>query len=144
MCRPLVSRMQPLRGRSLAPNFSQRFHLAPGLALGGGQKLPMVVRVEMLRQQLHRGQAHPAGLQQLEDDRETRGHAGCKDAVIGLVLREPEVPRAVDIHRRTARRQVEPAPLDLGQMDDDAYGRLPFVADEAPELCDELVIGNIR
>jgi hypothetical protein len=59
------------------------------------------------------GQAHPAGLKHLEHEWKAGARAGREYPVIRLVLREAEASGAVDEHRGTAGRQVDPAPLDL-------------------------------
>jgi len=102
----------------------------------------MVFRREVRRQEPDDREVDRSAGEEFERDREPEGGPGRCDAVIGLLLGEPERFPAVLEERLVACACVQVAGFDLAQVGDD-LGHCPALASgEVLDACDEIRIGE--
>jgi len=104
----------------------------------------LVVFVQARRRQPHRREVQRALGEHPEEDGKSSGRPGRRDALVGLVLGHLENLRAAGEERREAGAEVEPALVQLHEVDDQLHRGFALAAGEALDLCDQLVVGEAR
>ena len=102
----------------------------------------MVLRGQVGSEKPHGGEVHGSLREEVENNREAAGGASSLDAVVGLVLGEPQDGATVGEERGVAFPQVDIAGVELGEMGHDQDGDLSRSADEAQEMGDEVAVGE--
>ena len=97
----------------------QLLDLAFGLARGLRQDFLVVLLREMRRQDAQPGEMNLPGTHGFEDGRHSSSRARDEDAVVGGALGEAEFARAEGEHRGERAVQVEPALVDLAEMNEE-------------------------
>ena len=114
------------------------------LALGGMarrvEERPVILFIEVGRQQADRRQRDVSAFEPLEDERKAPCRPRRGDACIGRGLREAQHPSAVVEQRRTALAPKEPARVDFNQRRDQGGSRFPFFRGEPLHRSDQLEI----
>jgi len=130
--------------RHREPPRQQLLHLALSLARGLREQLFMVVPRQVGREEPDRRQVQAPRSEQPEDCRMTSDDLGRLHAVVGLVLREEQHPRAIREEGSEPGPLVQPAAVQLGQVRDQGRGRLALTPGETRDLGLELAIGETR
>lgn len=99
-------------------------HLQLALVTCRFQDLPMVLGREAWSEQPHGREMQGAATEHLQNDRESSRCLRRFGPIVGLVLREMQELRAVDVHTRAAVREVQVAILELHQVMDELRGHL--------------------
>jgi hypothetical protein len=78
----------------------------------------------------------------VEDAGEAAGGASGLNAQVRARLRHVQALDTVAVHAAASVLKVEPAAVDLGEVDEEASGEATVFADQVLELTDELCVGQ--
>lgn len=107
------------------------------------ERLAMILRCEMRRQQADRRQRHRTLSHQLENDWKATSRPRRFDTVVRRVLGQMKSLRTVREQRRKAFAQIQPTRVELHQKRDQMRDGMPFRLDGALDVRQQVAIGEL-
>ena len=102
----------------------------------------MVVGRQVRSQQPSRREVDGSVLEPLQHDRKAASGSSHADAVVSLLLGEPQHVAAVGEERAVTEPVVDVPRVELGEVGHDLDHAATFAGDEVPDARDELVVGE--